>query len=65
MDRRRMPPPPGKGMSNGQLFGGKGPVDMRDKLPIAGPDLVAELRKNNIEPTVTTIDEGWDKVFLN
>ena len=63
MDRRRMPPPPGKGMSNGQLFGGKGPVDMRDKLPIAGPDLVAELRKNNIEPTVTTIDEGWDKVF--
>ncbi len=63
MDRRRMPPPPGKGFNKGVLFGGKGPVDMSDKLPMAGPGLIAELRKNSIEPTVTTIDEGWDKVF--
>ncbi len=63
IDRRRMPPPPGKGMRSGALFGGKGPVDMSDKLPMAGPVLAAELRENGIEPTVTTIDEGWDKVF--
>jgi molybdate/tungstate transport system substrate-binding protein len=63
IDRRRMPPPPGRGMSNGSLFGGKGPVDMNEKLPMSGPGLVAELKKNGIEPTVATIDEGWDKVF--
>ena len=63
MDRRRMPPPQRKGVRNGMMFGGKGPVDMRDKLPMGGSVLVDELRKNGIEPTITTIDEGWDRVF--
>lgn len=63
----RMGPPPGAKpegkKDNGMLFGGRGPVEMGDKLPMAGPELKEALAKRGIEVHVSTIDEGWDKLF--
>lgn len=59
-DKRPGSPKPGE---KTPLFGGRGPIDMSDKLPMSGPALKEVLAKEGIEVHVTTVKEGWDKQF--
>ncbi len=49
--------------ANGALFGGRGAIDMADKLPMGGRALWDALERAGVEYTVKTIDEGWDRQF--
>lgn len=61
-DRERKRPEPKPGEKT-ELFGGRGPIDMSDKLPMHGPSLKKVLEEQGIEVHITKVDEGWDKWY--
>lgn len=50
---------------DGRLYGGKGAIDESDRLPMGGKPLWNALEQAGVEYTVTTVEEGWDKVFAS
>lgn len=60
---RPMGPPPGAKPGEKPMGPPPGFGDMEGKLPMGSEGLKAALAKEGIEVHVTTIDEGWDKVF--
>lgn len=51
--------------NDGKLFGGLGPVEMENKLPMFTPALEAKLKELNVEFKTVSVSEGWNKDFVS